>query len=234
MRRLGATAGALAAMMLLEALLIGGVPAAWGLPGPWHPGDLARAVTATDPATALVAPVWVASMLAGAWIAAGLAVALMSGFGPLGTALGLPLPRWVLPLSLQQALGLPAGARSPGAGPAVGAVPHLANWRRSFPAGAGAASTALPPAAGLGLPRGFSAVWTVSEGDSFWSIAEVAWRRANGSEPAPHELASYWLAVVDANRSRLLRPGDPEMLVPGQVLVLPPLGDEDGAETARD
>jgi nucleoid-associated protein YgaU len=33
----------------------------------------------------------------------------------------------------------------------------------------------------------------------------------------------YWAQLVDANRDRLVDPDDPDLLLPGQVLVLPPV-----------
>jgi nucleoid-associated protein YgaU len=34
-------------------------------------------------------------------------------------------------------------------------------------------------------------------------------------------VAPYWRAVIDANRDRLAVPGDPDLILPGQVIVLP-------------
>ncbi len=70
------------------------------------------------------------------------------------------------------------------------------------------AATAAPPS------------WTVEAGDSFWSIA------AETVAPADHasddrRVIAYWRRLVEANRGRLLDPGNPDLLVPGQELVLP-------------
>jgi hypothetical protein len=32
----------------------------------------------------------------------------------------------------------------------------------------------------------------------------------------------YWRRLIDTNRDRLVDPGNPDLLVPGQELVLPP------------
>jgi nucleoid-associated protein YgaU len=32
----------------------------------------------------------------------------------------------------------------------------------------------------------------------------------------------YWRRLIDANRDRLVDPGNPDLLLPGQELVLPP------------
>lgn len=60
-------------------------------------------------------------------------------------------------------------------------------------------------------------------GESFWSIAVEAIAEARGTEPADHEVDAYWRLLVDANRARLVDPGNPDLLFPGQSLVLPAL-----------
>jgi hypothetical protein len=62
--------------------------------------------------------------------------------------------------------------------------------------------------------------WIVAAGDSFWSIAAETVSPAGG-EPSDDEVLAYWRHLVDANRSLLLDPGNPDLLVPGQELVLP-------------
>ncbi|MCB0996195.1 MAG: LysM peptidoglycan-binding domain-containing protein [Acidimicrobiales bacterium] len=63
--------------------------------------------------------------------------------------------------------------------------------------------------------------WTVEPGESFWSIAADsladAWQRA----PTDLEVANFWADVVAANEDRLVVPGEPDLLWPGQVLVVP-------------
>jgi nucleoid-associated protein YgaU len=66
--------------------------------------------------------------------------------------------------------------------------------------------------------------WTVEAGDSFWSIAADTVAAA-GREPTDRQVTAYWRRLVEANRSRLIDAGNPDLLVPGQHLVLP---DEDG------
>lgn len=59
----------------------------------------------------------------------------------------------------------------------------------------------------------------VAPGDSFWTLAEeaVADHGHGGSVDA------YWRRLIAANRHRLVDPATPDLLYPGQVLVLPPL-----------
>ena len=58
---------------------------------------------------------------------------------------------------------------------------------------------------------------TVLPGEHFWGIAEqvVAERGLTVT------VADYWRLLIEANRSRLVDPDDPDLIHPGQVLVLP-------------
>ncbi len=62
---------------------------------------------------------------------------------------------------------------------------------------------------------------TVAVGDSFWSIAEQQVTTRLGRTPTDTEVVEPWLALIDANRDRLLDPTNPDLLHPGQVLRLP-------------
>src|SRR5262245_8672333 len=62
--------------------------------------------------------------------------------------------------------------------------------------------------------------WIVEPGDSFWSIAAETLAGA-GEVPTDRRVLGYWRRVVEANRGRLLDAGNPDLLVPGQELVLP-------------
>ena len=59
----------------------------------------------------------------------------------------------------------------------------------------------------------------VARGDSFWSLAVEA--VAASSRPA--SVDAYWRRLVELNRPRLVDPANPDLLYPGQVLVLPPM-----------
>ena len=65
----------------------------------------------------------------------------------------------------------------------------------------------------------------VAEGESLWTIARdhLAQVRGGGAEkPATREVAAYWIRVVEVNRLRL-RSGDPDLIYPGEQIVLPPV-----------
>jgi nucleoid-associated protein YgaU len=61
---------------------------------------------------------------------------------------------------------------------------------------------------------------TVRAGDSIWLLAERRMRELRGPEVSDAQVAPYWLAVIAANRTRI-RSGDPDLIFPGEVLILP-------------
>lgn len=63
--------------------------------------------------------------------------------------------------------------------------------------------------------------WTVAEGESFWVIAAETLSEQLGHEPTDADVVPYWLALIDANRDRLVDPDDPDLILPGQVFELP-------------
>lgn len=68
-------------------------------------------------------------------------------------------------------------------------------------------------------------VWTVASGDSFWSIAEETLRdqlTSSTNEVSDEQIAQYWQMLIAANQDRLVDPGNPDLILPGQQLHLPP------------
>jgi nucleoid-associated protein YgaU len=61
----------------------------------------------------------------------------------------------------------------------------------------------------------------VAEGDTIWTIARDHLAAGSG-EPTTQEVAEYVAQVVEANRDRLVS-GDPDLLYPGEMIVLPPV-----------
>ncbi len=62
---------------------------------------------------------------------------------------------------------------------------------------------------------------TVGPGDSFWRLAERHEAERLGRLPSDDEVAACWTQLVGLNRHRLVVPGNPDLLFPGQVLQLP-------------
>jgi LysM domain len=77
-----------------------------------------------------------------------------------------------------------------------------------------------PPAPATGDSAATPPSLTVEAGDSFWSIAAETLAEA-GEASTDRRVIGYWRRLVEANRGRLLDPGNPDLLVPGQELVLP-------------
>jgi hypothetical protein len=63
--------------------------------------------------------------------------------------------------------------------------------------------------------------WVVAPGDHFWSISATVLGETLGRAPSDRELVGYWQHLVDANRPRLADPANPDLLFPGQSLVVP-------------
>jgi nucleoid-associated protein YgaU len=63
---------------------------------------------------------------------------------------------------------------------------------------------------------------TVVAGDSFWSIAVSELTDVHGGPPTDRQVVPYWRQLIDVNRPRLVDPGNPDLLFPGQVLTVPP------------
>lgn len=73
--------------------------------------------------------------------------------------------------------------------------------------------------------------WTVSPGDHFWRVAEERVRAVSSSPPTQRRVRDYWRRLVAANRDLLVDPGNPDLLLPGQVLRLPDLTATPGEAT---
>jgi hypothetical protein len=65
----------------------------------------------------------------------------------------------------------------------------------------------------------------IAPGDDLWQLAARRIAGSSGRSPTDvpdHEVAPYWVRVCDANRSRLAS-GDPNLVFPGERVVLPPV-----------
>ncbi|MEM9714144.1 MAG: hypothetical protein AAGA17_18125 [Actinomycetota bacterium] len=62
--------------------------------------------------------------------------------------------------------------------------------------------------------------WNVEQGDHLWSIAEA---RVGGDDGIVDdaEVHDYWVRLVELNADRLVVPGEPDLILPGQELLLP-------------
>ena len=65
----------------------------------------------------------------------------------------------------------------------------------------------------------------VAEGQTLWTIARDHLAKASGGgsgEPTSQEVTEYWAKVVEANQGRL-ESGDPDLIFPGEEIILPPV-----------
>ena len=62
----------------------------------------------------------------------------------------------------------------------------------------------------------------VLRGDSLWSIAAERVAAALGRSPTDPEVGSYWATLLDENSHRLAS-GDPDLIYPGEIVLLPPV-----------
>jgi nucleoid-associated protein YgaU len=60
----------------------------------------------------------------------------------------------------------------------------------------------------------------VRAGDYMWSLAEQRLTQVLGRGVSDTEIAPYWLQVIGVNLSRI-RSGDPDLIFPGEILLLP-------------
>ncbi|HKE77599.1 MAG TPA: hypothetical protein VKB57_28520 [Acidimicrobiales bacterium] len=102
--------------------------------------------------------------------------------------------------------------------------PDTATMQRDEPPLAAHTLPGPAPPAGFARASGDAdgSTWTVAPGDSFWSIAAELVTPAGGPAPTERQVARYWRRLIDANRGRLADPGNPDLLLPGQRLLLPP------------
>jgi hypothetical protein len=62
--------------------------------------------------------------------------------------------------------------------------------------------------------------YSVVAGDSFWQIAKRQVEAHDATAPV-RAVAVYWLELIETNLDQLVVAGDPNLLLPGQVLQLP-------------
>ena len=87
-------------------------------------------------------------------------------------------------------------------------------------------TTAPPPAARAAVPvsapaRAPEDQVVVEAGDSFWSLALEVVTEARREAPDEREVADYWERLIAANLTRLVDAANPDLLFPGQTLLLP-------------
>lgn len=188
-------------------------PASWG--------GLAAWADERGPVTAAVALLRLGAVAAAGWVAAAATVACAAR--AVGAVRVTAVAERVLPVLVRQAA---AGFATAGAASFVG-VGAVAAQAVAPDDGEGTARMAVladepAPAAPPAEPEEQEEEeWVVAPGDSFWSIAEEVVAESRGRPPTDAEVDPYWRALIEANRDRLVT-ANPDLLHPGQTLVLPP------------
>lgn len=118
--------------------------------------------------------------------------------------------------TMERLSGDPERRESATAGP-VAADGADGDTARATPWPDDARSTPAAPAP-VDLDR---STWTVTDGESFWVIADEVVSEQLGRPATDAEIAPFWDALVAANRHRLVDPDDPDLVLPGQVMELP-------------
>lgn len=75
-----------------------------------------------------------------------------------------------------------------------------------------------------GPPSGPTSTYVVVEGDNFWDIAESMLEAETGGPVADADVIPFWQDLVEANQDGLVEPGNPDLILPGQMLDIPPMG----------
>jgi hypothetical protein len=227
-RRLGGVM-VVAAPVLVALVIAGSGPLAAPPTGSWS------AVEAwyreAGPATGAVVVLRLMAMLGCTWLLVAASLQLAASASPLhdlqrlaDTVSPLVLQRvshGVASLSVTAGLAVPSVAAMPQDDPPGTAVMEVVEEP-------GATTTTAPPTPAAPVipvpapaPASVEDEIVVEVGDSFWSLAVDVLSDVHGAHPGDREVAAYWRRLVDANRSRLVDPANPDLIFPAQTLTLP-------------
>lgn len=197
--------------------------------------ELTAWADAREPVAAAIALVRVAAE-AGTWYV--LAVSVLhvassvlrsTGGHRVADALALPAVRRLVHtglgvgLAAASSVGGQEGSWTPGTAimAPVAEPPVVGRTHLEDPGGTAAMRPRTAPVAGVAQVAPAPTTWTVAPGESLWTVAEEvladAWQRPAGDA----EVDPFWRELVARNRGRLVDPGDPDLVHPGQVLEVP-------------
>ena len=86
-------------------------------------------------------------------------------------------------------------------------------------AGPGGFGNYLP----IAIEQGGPDTVIVEKGDHLWSISADHLEQRLTLRPTDAEIVPYWRTVIEVNRDRL-RSGDPDLIYPGETVLLPDAG----------
>jgi hypothetical protein len=136
------------------------------------------------------------------------AVAVVARWSP-------PVVRWLLGAWLAGALAVGPAAAAPASSP-----PTMVLLPENSPPPAPQSPVLVPAPPVAPAPQ---STITLVPGDHLWSVAARTLATAWGRPPAEREVAPYWRLLVERNRGSLPNPADPDLVFPGEVVVLPPV-----------
>jgi hypothetical protein len=179
-------------------------------------------LAATAGALAARPPRGSTSRVIGALVAAAVSTSSAAGIaGASGPPPGDPVPG--LGATMEAVVTVPGQTDMPWATIAPPAIGGPAAARGVHPD-----DLAPPPPSTPRLPGSseYPTEWLVQPGDHLWNIAErivghVMGHDALGRVPSDADVARYWLQLVSANRDRLVDADHPDLILPGQRLVVP-------------
>jgi len=80
--------------------------------------------------------------------------------------------------------------------------------------------TSTPTYLPIDLETNMPGTVVVEKGDHLWSISADHLEATLSRSPSSLEITPYWREVIEDNRDRL-RSGDPDLIYPGETVVLP-------------
>lgn len=210
---------------------VGDLPAA-GLLGTWTGGPTGPVLAAF--ALLRLVLLWLAWYLAGITALHAVAATWRSHvLARLAAAVTIPAARGFLAttlgLGLVASTGPPADPPSTGGAAAVAAPAPAEVARRDVsppsmvPLATSGRAPRMHPLATTDDPVTDDETWTVRRGDHLWGIAARVLADAHGHAVDDQAVVPYWRRLVAANRDRLVDAGNPDLILPRQVLVLPPI-----------
>lgn len=119
-------------------------------------------------------------------------------------------PATRLPVAAAQAVTTPTTGTPPGT-----VTMHQLSPSEPVPAPASAPTHVTPTTTAT------SDHWTVAPGQCFWSIAETILTDHLGRAATDAEIVPYWRRLIEANRHELVHRDNPDLILPGQVFVVP-------------
>ena len=158
-------------------------------------------------------------------VAARTLVAALAFPAPLASAVDpgyLPVPAGDPPPPQSTTSSAPNTTAGPDTFPSATSLPPTTNAPAvSDPRPEKQASPPVPPRAEPAMSLAAMEV-VVQPGDNMWDLAAARLAVVLGRDPTSREIVPYWTRMIEENQSRI-RSGDPDLIFPGELLVLPPL-----------